>query len=174
MFKWLRIIKKGEEGEAKERKAGASERVSEKLKAPADNQEKREEGEAKERNKKKKKTKVGPGYAERVSKLKASTDNQKEGKHDEKERNGKTKKRKVGNADSAAENLNEQLTKTPLGLENFLDEKTLQLIEPSKWMAFQQKWKVLRIAEMELFLQRNDLVREGALLVLEALKAPPS
>ncbi|KAI3877010.1 hypothetical protein MKX03_024595 [Papaver bracteatum] len=167
--------KKGEEGEAKEREAGASDRVSEKLKALADNQEKREEGEAKERNKKKKKTKVGPGYAEPVPKLKASTDNQKEGKHAEKERNGKKKKkRKVGNADSASENLNEQMTKAPLGLESFLDEKTLQLIEPSKWMALQQKWKESRIAEMELFLQRNDLVREGALLVLEALKAPPS
>ncbi|KAI3945327.1 hypothetical protein MKW92_002032, partial [Papaver armeniacum] len=68
----------------------------------------------------------------------------------------------------------EQLTKAPFDLESSLSEKTIQSIEPSKVMAYQQKWKEIQIAEMELFLKKNDLVREGSLMVLEALKAPPS
>ncbi|KAI3932248.1 hypothetical protein MKW98_024968 [Papaver atlanticum] len=96
--------------------------------------------------------------------------NQEEGEAGKnKERNKKKRK-----ADSVLEDLIGQSTKAPLGLGSVFDEKALQLIESSKLMALQQKWKKSRIAEMELFLERNELAREGALLVLEALKAPPS
>ncbi|XP_026427776.1 pre-mRNA-splicing factor CWC22 homolog [Papaver somniferum] len=142
----------------------------------------------------KKHGKAGAGDVE------AKADGQEEGKKKkrtevEKERSKKKKKKRteVGNADNVLEKLKptadkqqeclcqlmthqckEQLTKAPFDLESSLNEKILQSIEPSKVMAYQQKWKEMRIAEMELFLKKNDLVREGSLLVLEALKAPPS
>ncbi|KAI3877012.1 hypothetical protein MKX03_024597, partial [Papaver bracteatum] len=138
----------------------------------------------------KKHGKAGAGDVE------ATADGQEEGKQGEKERSKKKKKKKrieVGNADNVLEKLKptadkqqeclyqlltqqckEQLTKAPFDLESSLNEKTIQLIEPSKVMAYQQKWKEIQIAEMELFLKKNDLVREGSLMVLEALKAPRS
>ncbi|KAI3989540.1 hypothetical protein MKX01_031594 [Papaver californicum] len=123
----------------------------------------------------------------------AVAEKQKEAKNsDKKER--KKKKRKVGNADSVSEKLKtttnkqkeglrlyelmihckEQMIKTSPGLESFLNENSLQLIEPSKLMAFEKKWREMQIAETELFLERINLVHEFSLLFLEALKAPPS
>ncbi|KAI3866694.1 hypothetical protein MKW92_048916 [Papaver armeniacum] len=172
--------------------------VAEKLKAATVEKQDGAEGSeaADQANKKKQGKQVGDKKHGKAGAgdVEATADGQEEGKQGEKERIKKKKKRiEVGNADNVLEKskptadkqqeclyqlLNhqckEQLTKAPFDLESSLSEKTIQSIEPSKVMAYQQKWKEIQIAEMELFLKKNDLVREGSLMVLEALKAPPS
>ncbi|KAI3877562.1 hypothetical protein MKX03_003198 [Papaver bracteatum] len=175
--------------------------VAEKLKAATVEKQDGAEGSeaADQANKKKQGKKVGDKKHGKAGAgdVEATADGQEEGKQGEKERSKKKKKKKkmieVGNADNVLEKLKptadkqqeclyqllnhqckEQLTKAPFDLESSLNEKTIQLIEPSKVMAYQQKWKEIQIAEMELFLKKNDLVREGSLMVLEAMKAPPS
>ncbi|XP_021891508.1 probable transcription factor At1g61730 [Carica papaya] len=55
-----------------------------------------------------------------------------------------------------------------------LDERVvmegLNLLDPVKKAEFEGKWKKYRIAQMELFLQRTDLIQEQAKLMLEAYK----
>ncbi|KAI3907824.1 hypothetical protein MKW98_027136 [Papaver atlanticum] len=192
--------KKRKAGSMRQTKDGNATGANEKLKAATVEKQDGAEGSeaADQANKKKQGKKVGDKKHGKAGAgdVEATADGQEEGKQGEKERSKKKKKKKrieVGNADNVLEKLKptadkqqeclyqllnhqckEQLTKAPFDVESSLNEKTIQLIEPSKVMAYQQKWKEIQIAEMELFLKKNDLVREGSLMVLEALKAPPS
>ncbi|KAM7500900.1 hypothetical protein LguiA_025314 [Lonicera macranthoides] len=58
----------------------------------------------------------------------------------------------------------------PLGVERIIRDR-LMLIEGSKKMELDEKWKRLHLEEVELYLRRVELIREQTSLVLESLKS---
>ncbi|XAR65579.1 hypothetical protein NMG60_11009743 [Bertholletia excelsa] len=66
------------------------------------------------------------------------------------------------------------LCNTSIGTSSLDDEimkDGLELLAGPKKVELQEKWKKLRVEELELYLKRVDLIREQTKLVLEALKA---
>ncbi|KAF5728619.1 mediator-associated protein 1-like [Tripterygium wilfordii] len=57
------------------------------------------------------------------------------------------------------------------GMEGFLLNNGLGLVEESKRVEFEEKWKSIQLAEMELFVRRAEVIAEQAKLVLEAYKS---
>ncbi|TXG64039.1 hypothetical protein EZV62_011033 [Acer yangbiense] len=57
------------------------------------------------------------------------------------------------------------------GFEDYVVKNGLAMIKGSKKMKLEQRWKKLHIAQLELYVERIDLVKEQALLVLESLKS---
>lgn len=57
------------------------------------------------------------------------------------------------------------------GLEVEILKHGLDMIEGEKKEALEEKWRKLQVAELELFLKRNELVKEQAELILEAYKS---
>ncbi|PSS10336.1 Transcription factor [Actinidia chinensis var. chinensis] len=58
-----------------------------------------------------------------------------------------------------------------LGLEEEIIKDGLEMIRGAKKLELKVKWEQLRVEEVELYLKRLDLIREQAMLVLEALKS---
>ncbi|GFS29838.1 hypothetical protein Acr_00g0008750 [Actinidia rufa] len=58
-----------------------------------------------------------------------------------------------------------------LGLEEQIIKDGLEMIRGAKKLELNVKWEQLRVKEVELYLKRLDLIREQAMLVLEALKS---
>ncbi|XP_057513740.1 probable transcription factor At1g11510 [Actinidia eriantha] len=58
-----------------------------------------------------------------------------------------------------------------LGLEEEIIKDGLEMIRGAKKFELKVKWEQLRVEEVELYLKRLDLIREQAMLVLEALKS---
>ncbi|GFZ03176.1 hypothetical protein Acr_15g0017840 [Actinidia rufa] len=58
-----------------------------------------------------------------------------------------------------------------LGLEEEIIKDGLEMIRGAKKLELKAKWEQLRVEEVELYLKRLDLIREQAMLVLEALKS---
>ncbi|TXG68555.1 hypothetical protein EZV62_003490 [Acer yangbiense] len=57
------------------------------------------------------------------------------------------------------------------GFEDYVVKNGLAVIKGSKKTELEQRWKKLHIAQLELYVERIDLVKEQALLVLESLKS---
>ncbi|KAL5839718.1 hypothetical protein ACOSQ4_012326 [Xanthoceras sorbifolium] len=57
------------------------------------------------------------------------------------------------------------------GLEDYVVKNGLDMIGGSKKTELEQRWKKLHIAQLELFVERIDLVKEQAVLMLESLKS---
>ncbi|KAJ4703282.1 mediator-associated protein 1 [Melia azedarach] len=57
------------------------------------------------------------------------------------------------------------------GLEDFVLNNGLDMIGGVKRAELEERWKKLQIAQLELFLQRNELMKEQAKLILDALKS---
>ncbi|KAK3188168.1 hypothetical protein Dsin_027729 [Dipteronia sinensis] len=57
------------------------------------------------------------------------------------------------------------------GFEDYVVKNGLTVIRGSKKTELEQRWKKLHIAQLELYVERIDLVKEQALLVLESLKS---
>ncbi|XWS27467.1 hypothetical protein CRYUN_Cryun26dG0117500 [Craigia yunnanensis] len=57
------------------------------------------------------------------------------------------------------------------GLEEKVLKNGLDMIGEEKRAALEEKWKKLQIAELELFLQRSELIKEHAKLILEFYKS---
>ncbi|KAL9452683.1 hypothetical protein AB3S75_008469 [Citrus x aurantiifolia] len=56
------------------------------------------------------------------------------------------------------------------GLEEFVLHDGLDMIEGAKKAELEERWKELQVAQLELFLQRNELIKEQAKLILETMK----
>ncbi|KAK2642470.1 hypothetical protein Ddye_024233 [Dipteronia dyeriana] len=57
------------------------------------------------------------------------------------------------------------------GFEDYVVKNGLAVIRGSKKTELEQRWKKLHIAQLELYVERIDLVKEQALLVVESLKS---
>ncbi|KAF5728248.1 mediator-associated protein 1-like isoform X2 [Tripterygium wilfordii] len=57
------------------------------------------------------------------------------------------------------------------GLEGYVLNKGLDLVEGEKKVEMEKKWRILQVAELELFARRAELISEQAKLVLEAYKS---
>ncbi|KAF2299862.1 hypothetical protein GH714_004938 [Hevea brasiliensis] len=56
------------------------------------------------------------------------------------------------------------------GMEEYVVKKGLDMLEGAKKAEMEEKWRQLHVAELELFLKRNELIREQAKLMLAAYK----
>lgn len=56
------------------------------------------------------------------------------------------------------------------GMEDYVVKKGLDMLEGAKKVEMEEKWRKLHVAQLELFLQRNELVREQAKILLAAYK----
>ncbi|KDO53078.1 hypothetical protein CISIN_1g017042mg [Citrus sinensis] len=54
------------------------------------------------------------------------------------------------------------------GLEEFVLHDGFNMISGAKKAELEERWKNLQVAQLKLFLQRNELIKEQALLILEA------
>ncbi|GAY55494.1 hypothetical protein CUMW_164620 [Citrus unshiu] len=54
------------------------------------------------------------------------------------------------------------------GLEEFVLRDGFNMISGAKKAELEERWKNLQVAQLKLFLQRNELIKEQALLILEA------
>ncbi|KDP45631.1 hypothetical protein JCGZ_17238 [Jatropha curcas] len=56
------------------------------------------------------------------------------------------------------------------GMEDFVVKRGLDMLDGAKKAEMEEKWRELHVAELELFLKRNELIREQAKLMLAAYK----
>ncbi|XP_031251646.1 probable transcription factor At1g11510 [Pistacia vera] len=57
------------------------------------------------------------------------------------------------------------------GLEEFVINQGLHMIGGAKKAEVEERWKKLQIAQLQLFLEWNDLIKEQTKLILEAMKS---
>ncbi|XP_044462359.1 probable transcription factor At1g11510 [Mangifera indica] len=57
------------------------------------------------------------------------------------------------------------------GLEEFVINQGLDMIGGAKKEELEERWKQLQIAQLQLFVERNDLIKEQTKLMLEAMKS---
>ncbi|KAJ9169004.1 hypothetical protein P3X46_020475 [Hevea brasiliensis] len=56
------------------------------------------------------------------------------------------------------------------GMQEYVVKRGLDMLEGAKKAEMEEKWRELHVAELELFLKRNELIREQAKLMLAAYK----
>lgn len=61
-------------------------------------------------------------------------------------------------------------TASVAGMEEYVVKRGLDMLEGAKKAEMEEKWRQLHVAELELFLKRNELIREQAKLMLAAYK----
>lgn len=78
---------------------------------------------------------------------------------------------KEGSLSSAKEKLLFDKSVGMAGLEEFVINQGLDMIGGAKKAELEERWKKLQIAQLQLFVERNDLIKEQTKLMLEAMKS---
>ncbi|KAJ0083080.1 hypothetical protein Patl1_10985 [Pistacia atlantica] len=88
--------------------------------------------------------------------------------------NGKSKKNQNQKGSRAKEGEKMDIDndkKGSLSLEEFVINQGLDMIGGAKKAELEERWKKLQIAQLQLFVERNDLIKEQTKFILEAMKS---